>query len=162
MDLIEQLKRDEGCRRTASGNLVDYRDSKGLWTRGYGHLITPQPGPDFVPRELSPDEAHTLLLDDIAKHARELDRALPWLQTYPPVVRDAVLNMAFNLGIPRLLKFTGFLAALRRAPRRASSRQAACDYAMAAIEMLDSKWHREDVGARAVRLAKQVVTGEYQ
>jgi hypothetical protein len=33
---------------------------------------------------------------------------------------------------------------------------------MAVIEMLDSKWHRDDVGPRAVRLAKQIATRVYQ
>lgn len=146
MTLIEQLKRDEGCRRVAGG-LSDYRDSKGLWTRGYGHLIVPQPLGTYVPKVISEREAHELLVDDLAKHRDELFIAVPWITSHDDVIVEAVINMVFNLGITRLLGFKGFFAALR-----------ARDYPMAAIEALDSKWHREDVGVRAVRLAKQLVT----
>lgn len=151
MTLIGQLKRDEGCKRIAGGFLQDYRDSKGYWTRGYGHLILPQPAADVLPKSMTEAEAEALLRADILDHALELNRAVPWLRMHPQVVQDAVLNMAFNLGVPRLLGFKGFLAELR-----------AQNYTMAVIEMLDSKWHREDVGPRAVRLAKQIATRTYQ
>jgi hypothetical protein len=41
--------------------------------------------------------------------------------------------------------FKNFIAALKSGNKH-----------LAALEMLDSKWHREDVGARAVRLARLV------
>lgn len=150
MTLVEQLKRDEGCRRV-DGGLQDYRDSKGYWTRGYGHLIVPQPGPDYVPQVISERAAEQLLRDDIEKHRLELQRALPWVLDQPTHVFDALVNMVFNLGIPRLLGFENFLAAVREG-----------NYGLAAIEGLDSKWYRWDVGPRAVRLMKQIVTGVRQ
>lgn len=149
MNLFDQLKRDEGCRRVAGG-LIDYRDSKGLWTRGFGHLIVPQPDP-HTPRVITEQQADELLHADIAKHRRELYNAMPWLHAHETVVQDAVHNMAFNLGVTRLKGFVGFIAAMLKH-----------DYTMAVIEMLDSKWHREDVGPRAVRLAKQIATRVYQ
>lgn len=148
MTLIEQLKRDEGCRRVAGG-LRDYRDSKGLWTRGYGHLIEKQDG--HLAKTISEREAHELLVADLAKHDAELYRTWPWLTAHPQAVQDAVRNMAFNLGMTRLKGFVGFQAAMLKG-----------DYIIAVIEMLDSKWHREDVGPRAVRLAKQIATQVYQ
>jgi lysozyme len=102
---------------------------------------------DHVPRVISMYAAEELLREDMNTHTDELYRALPWIQAYEAPVREAVINMAFNLGITRLLGFKGFLRELQ-----------ARNYTMAAIEMLDSKWHREDVGPRAVRLAKQLVT----
>jgi lysozyme len=149
MTLIAQLKRDEGCRRVAGG-LLDYRDSKGLWTRGYGHLLVPQPDP-HTPKVISEADATALLVNDLKRHGAEVYDALPWIREHDVAVEDAVLNMAFNLGVPRLLGFKGFLTALR-----------GNDYTMAVIEMLDSKWHRDDVGPRAVRLAKQIATRVYQ
>jgi lysozyme len=150
VNLVDQLKRDEGCRRV-TGGLLDYRDSKGLWTRGYGHLMTPQPRDGFIPQVLSEDEANDLLQRDMREHDRDLMEMLPWIVTHPTVVHDAVLNMAFNLGIIRLMGFRDFVAAMR-----------AGNYGLAAIAMLDSKWYREDVRDRAVRLAKQIVMGVYQ
>jgi len=150
MNVLEQLKRDEGCKRVAGG-LRDYRDSKGLWTRGYGHLIVPQPAEPFLPAVISEAEAEKLLQEDILKHEAEMRKALPWIDTHPYPVYAAVLNLVFNMGVPRLRGFEGFLGALERR-----------DYPLAAIELLDSKYYREDVGPRAVRLAKQIVQQRIQ
>jgi lysozyme len=152
LNFIEQLKRDEGCKRVAGG-LSDYMDSKGYWTRGYGHLIkgVVREAYDHKPLVISETEADALLRADIAKHDAELYRTWPWLTTHPQVVQDAVRNMAFNLGMTRLKGFVGFQAAMLKG-----------NYIIAVIEMLDSKWHREDVGARAVRLAKQIAARVYQ
>lgn len=146
MTLIEQLKRDEGCRRVGD-KLADYLDSKGLWTRGYGHLIIPQPGPGYVAQQITEAEALALLEADIKSHSAELLGALPWVTTLDEVVREALINMTFNLGVYRLRGFRGFLSELQRG-----------NIALAVIEGLDSKWHREDVGPRAVRLMKQIAT----
>lgn len=148
MNIVEQLKRDEGCR-PVKGGLSDYRDSKGLWTRGYGHLIVPQPRPGYVPRVITVEEAEQLLERDIREHEAELHSAMPWVRAEPEIVRLTLLNMVFNMGVYRLQGFRNFLVALRLR-----------DYPMAAIEGLDSKWHREDVGPRAVRLMKQLIRGE--
>ena len=56
-------------------------------------------------------------------------------------------NMAYNLGVPRLLGFERMWAAL-----------AAGDYERAADEALDSKWARQ-VGARAARVAALIREG---
>ncbi|SAL14719.1 lysozyme family protein [Caballeronia telluris] len=64
--------------------------------------------------------------------------------------------MCFNTGIGRLLGFAKIIAAAR-----------ARDYTRAAVEMLDSKWAREDVGigtavtpGRALRLANLMRAGK--
>lgn len=150
MNLVEQLKRDEGCK-PVPGGLQDYKDSKGLWTRGYGHLITPQPGPGYVPKVITQSEADILLAVDIAKHQGELDRALPWARQHTDARYGVLLNMAFNLGITRLLGFKNFIELMRTN-----------QFPLAAIEALDSKWYREDVGPRAIRLAKQLVLDKFQ
>lgn len=151
MNLIEQLKRDEGCKRVAGG-LMDYRDSKGYWTRGYGHLLNvDHEASDHVPQIIREDDAHALLVADLNGHDADLFRMWPQLRTHDQVVQDAVRNMNFNLGTTRLLSFKGFVRAMNVG-----------NYIVAVIEMLDSKWHREDVGPRAVRLAKQIATRTYQ
>jgi lysozyme len=55
--------------------------------------------------------------------------------------------MAFNLGVPGLLKFKRTLAAIRGK-----------EYDRAAAMMLDSRWATQ-VGMRAERLSKMMATG---
>ena len=59
---------------------------------------------------------------------------------YPNEVRLILANMAFNLGITRLLKFQKMFAALNSG-----------DYVQASIEGLDSRWAKQ-VYNRAHRL----------
>jgi len=58
--------------------------------------------------------------------------------------------MAFNLGVPRLLKFKKTIAAIQRE-----------DWEEAAEQMLMSKWAIQ-VGSRAYRLADIMLTGEVE
>ncbi len=126
-DLLADLKRAEGLR------LKPYRDSVGKLTIGYGRNL------DDV--GISKAEAEALLGADAAVACAELDRALPWWRDLPEPAARGLANMVFNLGLPRLLKFSRMLAALKSG-----------DYGAAAIEAMDSKWARQ-VGDRAERIA---------
>lgn len=131
--LIEQLKKDEGFRGKP------YRCTAGKLTIGFGRNL------DDV--GISVGEAEFLLYQDVA----DVEQALNEIPGYAALddVRQTVLaNMAFNLGLTRLLKFKKMRAALR-----------AGDFNTAATEMLDSLWARQ-VGTRADRLARQMRTGE--
>ena len=75
---------------------------------------------------------------------------MPWARALSPERQAVLVNMAFNLGIAGLLAFKRMLAACERG-----------EYAAAAREMLDSVWAKQ-VGARAVRLAEQMRTGEWR
>jgi lysozyme len=135
-NLLDQLKRDEGLRLKA------YVDTVGKVTIGYGHNLTD--------RGISEEEAHSMLVDDALDVQRELSKALPWTDTldYP---RTAVLqNMAFNLGVAGLQKFSNFLTRLHDQ-----------QWQLAAEAMLNSVWAKQ-VGDRAQRLAQQIITGEWQ
>ena len=88
-----------------------------------------------------------MLESDIAHAAADLDRALPWWRGLSEARRRALLNMAFNLGLPRLLGFTAMLADLESG-----------DFAGAARETIDSRWARQ-VGARAQRIATLLAEG---
>lgn len=137
-NLREQLIRDE------REILHAYTDSRGFLTIGVGRLIDRRRGGG-----ISHEESMFLLDNDIAFREKELDAALLWAQHLDPVRRGALLNMAFNLGVPGLLQFKKFLAALQ-----------AGDDAGAAQEMLQSDWQVQ-VGDRAHRLSLQVQTGEW-
>ena len=60
----------------------------------------------------------------------------------------ALMNMAFNLGITKLVKFKKMLAALK-----------AGDYNLAAKEALNSKWSKQ-VGKRSNRISDVFRNGD--
>lgn len=135
MTLEEQLSRDEGRRNRI------YTDTVGKLTVGVGRNISDRP--------FSEDEIGLMLANDIALVRGQLAQ-IPGYAALTPVRQGVLENMCFNLGITGLLGFQKFLNALARSA-----------WNLAATEMLDSKWAGQ-VGPRAIRLAKQIVTGEWQ
>jgi lysozyme len=131
--LQQQLRRHEGIR------LKPYTDTVGKLTIGIGR--------NLADRGISDDEAEYLLTNDIALVLDGLSR-YDWFLPLNDVRQNVLLNMGFNMGVPRLLVFMRLISALR-----------AGDYWRAAVEMLDSQWAKQ-VGSRAVELANQMRTGE--
>lgn len=133
--LSDELKEDEGLR------LKPYRCPAGKLSIGYGRNLEDV--------GITLDEARVLLRNDITRVLVEC-RAQDWWAEIErePVRARAILNMAFNLGLPKLLGFRRMIAAIRRQ-----------DWEAAADEMLDSKWAREDVPKRAGKLARMMREG---
>lgn len=136
-ELIEQIKRHEGVRSHV------YECPEGYLTIGVGRNVDPNGG-----LGLSDDEIDYLLENDLRRCERELGR-FSWFDDLDMVRQDALINMCFNLGFTRLLKFKNMLAAI------AEGR-----YSLAAVEALDSKWAKQ-VGDRAKEIAYQIETGTY-
>jgi lysozyme len=132
-ELTAELTRDEGVR------LKPYRCTAGRLTIGIGRNL------DDV--GISLEEAHALLRNDVAAVLSRLDEHLPWWRGMTERRQRALANMAFNLGIAGLLKFTTTLHFMERE-----------NYLAAAQSMLASKWARQ-VGKRAERLALMVRDG---
>ncbi len=128
-----ELRRDEGVR------LKPYRDTVGKLTIGVGRNLDDT--------GITEGEADRLLEDDIGRAIADLDGALPWWRNLSEIRQRAVLNMAFNLGLSRLLGFKTMLADLERG-----------DYEGAAREAIDSRWARQ-IGARAQRIAMMLAEG---
>jgi lysozyme len=135
VNLIEQLRRDEGVRTTV------YLDSVGIPTIGVGRNLRDV--------GLSDSEVDFLLANDIQRAEDGLS-GFAWYQGLDEVRKAAVTNMAFNLGVSGLLHFPHFIAALAKQ-----------DWTTAAAEMANSAWAGQ-VGARAKRLEQQILTGEWQ
>jgi len=124
--LIATIKHDEGYREEI------YFDTEGIPTGGFGHAF-------HIGSKL-PQYIWELILEiDINIAETDYTRLNLDLDEYR---KNVIVNMLFNLGLPRLLKFKKMLKALREH-----------DYERAADEMLDSKWAKQ-VGQRAERLAK--------
>lgn len=119
--ITETLKIQEGFRREA------YKDHLGFLTIGFGRMIDKRLGGGITERE-----ATILLENDIANVIRELDRALPWVRSIKSPADEAVVNMAFQMGLPRLQQFRKTLEHLK-----------AGRYQEAAAEALDSRWAQQ-------------------
>lgn len=125
-ELVKSVKLGEGLK------LKPYRCSAGKLTIGFGRNL------DDV--GITEEEAEYLLMNDL-KRAENDAKKLPGFDNCSQVRRDVLIEMVLNLGLPRVLGFRKMLAAVSNG-----------DYAEAARQMLDSKWHK-DVGNRADRLA---------
>ena len=138
VELMEQLKRHEGVETHV------YRCSVGKYTIGGGRNIDPDGGIGLLENEID-----ILLHNDIIRCERELRANFKWYDDLDDPRQDAMINICFNLGITRLLKFRKALAHMKNE-----------DYHMAALEFLDSRWAKQ-VGRRATELAIQIQTGRY-
>lgn len=135
MNLIDQLVKHEGVRHKV------YTCPAGKMTIGVGR--------NLEDLGLSDDEIYYLLKNDIRRVDEELNNAFRWYKNLDSVRKDAMINMGFNLGLPRL---RGFRLALKCMETG--------DYREAAVEFLDSLW-AEQVGRRALDVSHMIQYGEY-
>lgn len=131
--LEQQLIRHEGL------SLKPYRCPAGKLTIGVGR--------NLEDNGISRYEAMLLLRSDLAGVRMALERAIPGFLVLSDRRRLALIDMCFNLGLPRLWEF-----------KRMRSAIAARDFDRAAAEMLDSAW-AEQVGRRAQTLAAMMREG---
>lgn len=131
--LVQELIRDEGLR------LKPYKDSVGKTSIGIGRNLDDN--------GISNSEAMILCRDDIIQVVGGLNAHLTWWTTISEVRQRVLANMAFNMGLSKLLGFRKMLAAC-----------SAGAYEEAAREMLNSQWAKE-VGDRAIRLADMMKQG---
>ena len=120
--------------------LKPYRCTAGHLTIGIGRNLDD--------RGITEDEARFLCQNDVDIVEQELARKFPFIVGLDDVRIRVLLDMAFNLGIPRLSAFSNMWGALEDG-----------DYKKAAVEMLDSRWARQ-VGRRATNLSQMMETGE--
>ena len=140
--LREQLKVDEGVKYEI------YKDHLGYPTFGIGHLIT-EDDPEHnktVGTEISEDRVNEVFESDVAKFVSEAKILFSDLDELPDVAQQVIVNMAFNMGRPRLSKFKNFIAGVNDR-----------DWVRAAEEMMDSRWANQ-VGDRAIRLRNLILT----
>lgn len=153
--LLDMLIRDEGME------LKVYKDTLGIDTIGVGRNIIDRPltvaemqhlgifsTQEIYDNGITLYGARYLLRNDVAIAERELLAAQSCVKNLNAPRQMVCVNMAFNLGMPRLKRFTNMWNAIHRK-----------DYERAADEMLDSRW-AEQVKGRATRLSDIMRTGE--
>jgi lysozyme len=112
-DLVDQLKRHEGWRSHA------YQDHLGWWTIGYGRMIDQRRGGG-----ISEQEGALLLANDVELVVTALHQRIDWFGRLPPRKKQALANMAFQMGIDGLLKFHTTLNHLKNRNWSAARRSA--------------------------------------
>lgn len=138
-ELLKQIEQEEGRIRWA------YRDSLGYLTIGVGFLIDQKGGGGLQDIEID-----FILHNRVQQAQDKVLQRWPWVAGQLPARRDALVNMAYQMGVNGLTAFEKFLAYLKDE-----------NYLLASDEMLDSKWAKQ-TPARAKRMSKQILTGEYQ
>lgn len=144
--LQRQLKLEEG--RPAK----TYLDHKGILTGGIGHnlLAHPEPGFDRVDVPVPDDVCARWFESDIQATIDQLDRRLPWWREQDDVRQNAMLNLAFNMGINGLLTFKNTLAAWQEG-----------NWARAAAGLLKSQYALDVGPHRSGRVASMVFYGRW-
>jgi len=138
-ELIKQLEQEEGRKPSV------YKDHLGFYTIGIGRLVDERKGGG-----LSDEEIDFLLTNDIKKKTAELLQKAPWVAALDQVRLDALIAMAFQLGVDGLLGFKTSLGLIKDGR-----------YTEAAEQMLKSLWASQ-TPARAKRVAEQIRTGVRQ
>lgn len=128
-----QLKVDEGVR------VKPYRDSLGILSIGIGR--------NLEDRGLRPSEVEFMLDNDLDEAEATAKTLFPTFDSLSEARKAVLLNMALNMGLPRLSGFVKFRKAVE-----------AGNFDAAAREMENSGWYSQ-VGKRAVRLANQMRIG---
>jgi len=151
--LIDQLILHEGME------LEVYQDHLGIDTIGVGRNLQDRGITDcelsfmnklrseIYDEGITEANARFLLSNDIDIVEKELLDAHPCINRLDDVRIRIVLDMAFNMGVPRLCKFKNMWANIHIG-----------DYLSASFEMLDSRW-AEQTKSRATRLAEAMKTG---
>ena len=142
--------------------LTVYKDSLGIDTVGIGRNLKDRgiskeeleymdiPNMDAVYEHgISEADARYLAMNDIKIVENELCRIHPCVEDLDAVRQLVLMDMAFNMGVPRLSKFKKMWNAIHEG-----------QFETASLEMMDSRWARQ-VGRRAGILSKAMKTGEF-
>ena len=155
-DFINKLIAHEGLR------LQVYQDSLGIDTIGIGRNLEDRgitkeelewmdiPNMAIVHTEgITEADAMYLAQNDVQIVEEELVRAHPCVDKLDNVRQLVLMDMAFNMGVPRLKKFVKMWNAIHEER-----------FDLAAEEMLDSRWASQ-VGMRSIKLSEAMKTGSF-
>jgi lysozyme len=141
--------------------LEPYKDSLGISTIGIGRNLEDRGITDgeleyigktmeeVLEKGLTEEEAYYLCMNDIAIVEKELLDRKPIVNQLNDVRQMVLVDMAFNMGVPRLMKFKNMWMAIEKV-----------NYPLACEEMIDSRWANQ-VGSRAMKLSLAMKNGEW-
>jgi lysozyme len=138
-----------------------YQDHLGINTVGIGRnlddrgitdgelLFMNKTIDDIYDNGLTQEEAYYLCMNDIAIVEKELLASKPIVNRLNAVRQMILIDMAFNMGVPRLMQFKNMWLAIEKV-----------NYLLACEEMIDSRWAGQ-VGSRAMKLSVAMKNGEW-
>ena len=138
-----------------------YQDHLGINTVGIGRnlddrgitdgelLFMNKTIDDVYDNGLTEEEAYYLCMNDIAIVEKELLDSKPIVNQLNDVRQMVLVDMAFNMGVPRLKLFKNMWMAIEKV-----------NYPLACEEMIDSRWASQ-VGNRAMKLSLAMKNGEW-
>jgi len=138
--LVAALKTDEGFSPTPYMDVGVGGISLGTAV-GYGRNLTREP--------LDEEEASFLLYSSIMKKRAALERQQPLFNKLSSPRKDAILLMAYQMGVAGCLGFKQMWACLEKA-----------DWVGAALEAKESKWGRQYT-KRAERVVQLLESGKW-
>ena len=143
--LKQQLQFEEGRR------LKTYLCPAGHRTIGIGHNLdaAPEYHGSPIPDEITDIACDVIFTDDVSRIVEGLKSEWGGLEKLSNARRDAVVNMAFQMGVSGVMKFVSMRAYLDRGMWESAAKAA-----------LDSAWAKQ-TPARASRVAHQIQSGEY-
>ena len=154
-ELIKQIAHHEGVV------LKVYKDSLGIDTIGIGRNLEHRGIEDLelahiektmseiYENGITEQDAYFLAHRDIEIVEKELLASRPVVEELDNIRQRVLVDMAFNMGIPRLNRFYRMWSAINE-----------LDFKSAAVEMLDSLWARQ-VKSRSDTLAYAMKHGEF-
>ena len=152
-EFVEMVAKHEGIV------LEPYRDILGISTIGIGRNLEDggitdaeleyigKTLEDIFKVGLTREEAYYLCRNDISNVEKELLERKPIVNQLDQVRQMCLVDMGFNMGVPRLMKFVKMWGAIEVG-----------DFYEASNQMLDSRWAKQ-VGKRSEHLAQMMRAG---
>jgi GH24 family phage-related lysozyme (muramidase) len=128
--------------------LVAYKDTKGIWTIGWGHAL--EDGKDHTGQIWTQQMADAVLDSDIAYAQAEALKLFEWQALDTPCRQNAFVELLFNMGLSTWKTFLGTRAAIERQ-----------DWHSVHDHLLASEWAAEVHATRATRIANYFLSGAY-
>lgn len=150
VELYNQIAHNEGVRP------VVYKDSTGRRTIGVGFNLEDADNRRILQKHkininellkgkpLTVEQIKTLYNESLTKAFKDVKVFAPNFDRLPDNVKMVLIDMSFNLGLPKLQQFVKLKDAIRRE-----------DFKAAAKEMENSAWAKQ-VGSRAKRLTSMI------
>ena len=140
---LARLKLDEGLRLKA---YPDPSTGGKPWTIGYGST-----GPDISKETVwTREQADTSLLARVKLLETQLGQRLKFFNTLSPVRQDVLVNIAYNIGVTGLLRWSITLKDIDRG-----------DFAQVAIDLRSNNVWKRQVGERENRCATAFETNKW-
>lgn len=146
--LVDIIGRHEGFRDKK------YKDTKGIWTIGYGFNMESKTFPDELVKKwdkngITKDEADTILKEHIESIIKALKKMQPWVFQLSTARQAAIIDLTFNMGPGWFNMFTNTILLIKSAR-----------YKSAATALLNSRYAKQ-VGLRARENGYAIANDKY-